>query len=136
MDIDLLKVELTRDEGRRSKIYRDSLGIPSIGVGRNLRDVGLSSDEIDLMLANDIDRVLVQLDAALPWWTALSDARQRALANLCFNMGLNGLLGFHKMLAALEDGKNEEAAVALMDSVYARQTGARAERMADLIRNG
>ena len=134
-DIAKLKADLERDEGRRKKVYLDSEGIETIGVGRNIRNVGLSDAEIDLLLDNDIAKVESELDHAIPWWRGLSEPRQRALANMCF-MGIGKLLGFKRMLAALEFGDYERAASEALNSKWAGQVGSRAYRIAQLIKGG
>ena len=126
--------DLRRDEGVKSYPYRDTEGILTIGVGRNLEDRGLSDEEIDLLLMNDLKWVVVDLDRNLPWWREMDSARQRALANMCFQLGITRLLGFKKMLSALEAGDFSAAAAEALDSRYAQQTPQRAERIAALIR--
>ena len=136
MNLDLLRQELERDEGRRNRIYKDTAGKITGGVGRNFDDVGLHDDEIDLMLTNDINQAIHDLDKYLPWWKTLSDVRQRALINCAFNLGIFGLLRFRNTLQFLKDGKYPEAASEILNSLWARQVGARAVRIADMIRNG
>tara|TARA_B100000212_G_C27122290_1_gene425426 strand:+ start:148 stop:576 length:429 start_codon:yes stop_codon:yes gene_type:complete len=123
-------------EGVRGKVYKDHLGIETIGVGRNLVDRGLSEDEIDYLLANDIQIVENELDNGLSWWRDLDEVRQRALADLAFNMGLPRLHGFVKMLDGLQRRDYHAAADELLDSKYAKQVGARSERVAQMIRTG
>ena len=123
-------------EGVRSKVYKDHLGIMTIAVGRNLEDRGLSEDEIDYLLANDIQIVENELDNGLSWWRDLDEVRQRALAALAFNMGLPRLHGFVKMLDGLQRRDYHAAADELLDSKYAKQVGARSERVANMIRTG
>lgn len=123
-------------EGVRSKVYKDHLGILTIAVGRNLEDRGLSDDEIDYLLANDIQIVENELDNGLSWWRDLDEVRQRALADLAFNMGLPRLHGFVKMLDGLQRRDYHAAADELLDSKYAKQVGARSERVANMIRTG
>src|SRR3990167_270296 len=81
-----LSDQLIRHEGLRLKLYSDSLGVPTIGVGRNLRDKGISHAEAMLLLENDLDEVLVDLQT-FPWWAALDPVRQRVLVDLRFNLG-------------------------------------------------
>ena len=57
MDRQLLRSQLERHEGLRLKPYRDTVGKLTVGYGRNLEDVGISRDEADFMLDNDIDQV-------------------------------------------------------------------------------
>jgi lysozyme len=136
MDMSLMKRELTQDEALRLKPYRCTAGKLTIGVGRNLDDVGITANEADYLLENDIGRAMADLDRALPWWRGLSDSRQRALVNMCFNLGLTRLLGFKGMLSALESGDGAEAAREALDSAWARQVGGRAQRIAKMLVEG
>lgn len=136
MDIDQLKQDLMRDEGTRLKLYKDSVGKLTIGTGRNLDDVGITADEAAYLLNNDIANVTQTLNKAFPWWAALSESRQRALANMTFNMGFSKLLGFRQMLAALQSGDYMEASKQALDSEWARQVGDRAHRIALQFVNG
>jgi lysozyme len=136
MDVKALTDELVRDEGMRTKPYYCTAGKLTIGVGRNIEDVGITEDEARYLLENDIRRVCAELDQAFPWWRQLSDRRQRALANMAFNLGLGRLLKFRKCLAALEAGDYAEAAAQALNSTWARQVGARASRIAVMIREG
>jgi len=131
----LLEADLIRDEGLRLKPYVDTVGRLTIGVGRNLTDVGVSESEARILLGNDIDAVAAQLGRALPWWAGLSEARQRALVNMGF-MGVPKLLEFRRMLAALQAGDWAEAARQALDSRWAQQVGSRAHRVAALIEEG
>ena len=103
-------------EGVKNKVYKDHLGIETIGVGRNLVDRGLSDEEVDYLLGNDITIVENELDNGLSWWRDLDEVRQRALADLAFNMGLPRLHGFVKMLDGLQRRDYHAAADELLDS--------------------
>ena len=134
MDAERLLKDLMRDEGVRLKVYRCPAGRLTIGVGRNLQDVGISSMEAVDLLGNDIARVISELNAALPWWRGVPEPGQRALANMAFNLGLTRLMEFQRMIAALRAGDYEAAAAEALDSKWAEQVGARAERIALLFR--
>jgi lysozyme len=136
MNIDALRQQLTDDEGRKPRIYKDTVGKVTGGVGRNLTDVPFSDDEIDLMLTNDINKVCAQLDDKLPWWRKLSDRRQQVLANMAFNLGINGLLGFRNTLSYMQGGEYEKAAQGMLDSLWAKQVGMRAVRLAQMMKEG
>lgn len=131
-----LREQLLRDEGCLLKPYRDSVGKLTIGVGRNLDDVGLSLAEAEYLLDNDISRATAAVLARLPWAMHLDEVRRGVLINCCFNMGIGGLLGFTKMLAAFERGDYDEAARELLASKYATQVGLRAERLATQLVTG
>ena len=135
MNLAQLKADLIEDEGSRLKPYRDTVGKVSIGIGRNLTDVGISSDEEDLMYRNDVQRVMTQLDRALPWWNALPEPAARVLANMTFNMGLGGVLQFKTTLQELREHRFKDAADSLLHSAVARQLPNRYGRLAALLRS-
>lgn len=140
--------ELARDEGLRLTVYDDATGLPieqgsvvqghpTIGIGRNLTKArGITEREALYLLDNDLAAVEFELNVKVPWWADLSEARQRALANMAFNMGYPRLSLFRNMLHALESGDYERAADEALDSRWARQVGARADRIATMIREG
>lgn len=128
--------DLIRDESMVLKPYRDSVGKLTIGVGRNLEDVGITENEATYLLTNDLASVERDLDRNASWWRAMSVNRQRALANMCFNLGWPRLREFRMMLSALESEDWEAAAEEALNSKWAKQVGERAHRIADLIRGG
>lgn len=132
-----LKIDLVRDEGDRRYPYKDTSAqrLLTIGVGRNLEAKPLSDAVVRLMLDEDIDEATAFLDRELPWWSDLDEVRQRALANMAFNLG-GRLLGFKKFLAALEARDFETAAREMQDSAWWGQVGARAVRLQGMIRRG
>ncbi|WP_153101924.1 glycoside hydrolase family protein [Paraburkholderia hayleyella] len=134
-DLPMLLAELDRDEGRRLKPYLDTVGKTTIGVGRNLTDVGISDAECDAMLQLDVDRTAEWLDRNLAWWRQLDAVRQRVLLNMAFNLGA-GLLTFTSMLAATQHGEYRRAADGMLASKWAVQVGARAQRLATMMKNG
>ena len=136
MNRDLLIEELKRDEGVELKAYQDTVGIWTIGIGRNLQDVGVSMEEAEFLLASDIDVAVSELQRTFDWFEDLSDARQRVCINMCFNLGLTRLLGFKKFLAAMEAGDWKTAGVEMLDSKWARQVGVRSTRLRDLVVEG
>ncbi len=127
---------LILDEGARNFPYKDTVGKLTIGVGRNLDDRGLSDAEIGVLLENDIALVVDELDRHLPWWREMNDVRQRALANMCFNLGWPKLRGFVNTLAAMQRGDYQVAADGMRASLWARQVGARARRLAREMETG
>lgn len=153
---DKLREELVRDEGFRAKTYRCTAGKLSIGVGRNLDDVGVRADEVvkikatkqDLiqrgitleqamvLLDSDIDACERDLDRKFPWWRKMSDNRQRVLLNMCFNMGIGTLSGFRNTLIAMSAGRYDDAANGMGKSLWAKQVGRRAVRLAAMMRTG
>ena len=128
--------ELKRDEGVVLTLYKCSAGKNTIGVGRNVDDRGITEDESDYLLGNDIDLCVDELENNFTWYKNLSDARQRVLVNMCFNLGLTRLLGFKKFSAALEAEDWDRAAEEMLDSKWAVQVGPRSTRLRDLLLEG
>ena len=126
----VLEAMLLRHEGLRLKPYRDTVDKLTIGVGRNLTDVGITRDEALVLLRGDIARTQAALDAALPWRAALDPVRGRVLVDMAFNLGVARLLGFGVMLAAARAGEWAEAADAMLRSRWAGQVGRRAQELA------
>lgn len=128
---DAMVNELEIDEGTRLRLYTDTSRSPnmSIGTGRNLTANGISRDECELMLHNDITRAVASLDRVLPWWRGLPPAHARVMVNLTFNMGIGGLQTFRVFLAAMNRHDWQAAAAALRDSEWFKQVGSRGPRM-------
>lgn len=131
-----LRDMLIRHEGVRLKPYRDTVGKLTIGVGRNLDDVGISQDEADLMLDNDINRSHDACASAFPWFAALDSVRQDVLIDMAFNLGLEALKGFHMTLGCIEKGDYEGAARNMLLSRWRDEVGQRAVELSNLMRTG
>ncbi len=134
-----LKQQLIRDEGSVSHAYEDSLGFTTIGVGRLIdarRGGGLRDSEIDFLLHNDIEEKTAQVLAALPWASKLSEPRFAVLVNMAFQLGIGGLLKFKRALGSIEAGQYSEAAMEMVDSLWAQQTPERAKRLAKQMLTG
>lgn len=138
MNRQALSAQLKIDEGVRNKLYLDTATPPrwTGGVGRNFSDRPMSPALVQFMLDEDIDLVVDDLDRNAPWWKSLNDARQNVLLNMCFNMGWARLSGFKQMLAALQSGRFDMAAAEMLSSTWANQVGARAVRLAKVMREG
>ena len=134
---ELIKM-LKRHEGVRSKVYMCSANFETIAVGRNISEsgLGLSSDEIDYLLNNDISRVLEELTDEYFWFPALNEARQAAMIDISFNLGATRLRGFVKALNAMANENFVEAAAQFLDSRWSKQVGNRAIEVTDMIRSG
>ena len=111
----------------------------TIGVGRNVDKnggLGLSDDEVDYLLQNDINRIILELDSEYSWYSDLDDVRQNAMIDISFNLGQTRLRAFKKALAAMSEGDWDEAADQFMDSRWSEQVGIRAKNLTEMIRSG
>lgn len=131
-----LEDQLIKHEGYRQFPYRDTVGKLTIGIGRNLDDVGITDDEAKYLLRSDIKKCIQQLEDAFYWFPNMNQARRDALTNMCFNLGFTRLNGFRNTLIALADEDYELAAKEALDSKWARQVGKRANDIAYMIKEG
>lgn len=138
---------LDRHEDNRLKPYDDAtgkelkpgdvlIGNITVGTGRNLTQVGITSAESLIMLDADIAQTMADLGRNLKWFDALDDARKAALIDMCFNLGWPRFAKFKKTLAALERKDWSAAANEMLRSVWAKQVGSRAVELAAMIKEG
>jgi lysozyme len=127
--------EIKRDESFRAKPYKDTVGKLTIGYGRNLDDVGISKREALELLRYDVFVANREL-LSFPWYDSLTSCRKRALLNMMYNLGFTRFNKFKKMIKAFKIGDYNLAADEALDSKWAKQVGSRADRIAELIRQG
>lgn len=126
---------LKYDEGEELFPYQDIEGNLTIGIG-HLVDNGISPDVSKLIFIEDFLKAQKYCLLKIPCYSQLAEGRRYVLANMCFNLGISRLLGFKKMLAALEAGDYKTAASEMMNSKWAAQVGARAERLHKIMLQG
>lgn len=134
-----LRQQLKSDEGTVLHAYPDHLGYLTIGTGRLIdkrKGGGITEAEADYLLDNDIARVSAEVMTALPWTENLGQARQSVLIAMAFQMGTAGLLKFVSTLRLVRAGDFAGAARQMLRSLWARQTPARAERLAKQMETG
>lgn len=134
--INQLQKQLVLHEGCRLKPYRCTSGKLTIGIGRNLDDVGISRDEAMVLLWNDISKAIAGVRTELPWFEQLDSIRQRVLVDMAVNLGIDGLLAFKQTLSAIASGDYDRAATEMLNSRWAGQVGERARRLARMMRTG
>ena len=124
-------------EGLELFPYKDAVGKTTIGYGRNLSDRGVSPDEAEYLLENDLRIALIDAQALLgAHWDGLSDNRKAVLVDMALNLGKPRLAAFVEFLEALKAGDYERAADEMMDSLWARQVRRRAVALTKIIREG
>ncbi len=136
MDWAKLRKDVTEHEGIRLMPYRDTVGKLTIGIGRNLDDVGITDSEANFLLTNDLTRSKTALILNIPWWGHLDDVRQRVLIDMCFNMGIKSLLGFKTTLRLIEAGDYKAGGKQMLKSKWAGQVGRRARRLSYMMQTG
>lgn len=131
---------LTRHEGTRKTVYRDSRGYWTIGVGflvdPSVPGAGLTDEEIKAVLTIRVDAVYDELIVREPWIANLSSNRMAVLLDMAYNLGEAHLESFKNTLAFIKNGDYNQAAMGMLNSLWAKQVGARATELADMMRNG
>lgn len=135
MDLTKLSNQLIKHEGLKQFPYRDTVGKLTIGVGHNLDDKGLTQTQIRSILMDDLTDTVNFLNFKLPWLKDLDDVRQRAIANMTFDL-MGKILEFKHMLAALQARDWVTASDELLNSTFAKQTGQRARDLAKMLLTG
>ena len=124
-------------EGLELKPYQCTADKTTIGVGRNLQDVGITEDEAKYLLQNDIDRILKEVEH----WSfleKLNEPRQAVILDMVFNMGVTRFNAntWVKTFAAIQNEEWEKASNEMLDSKWAKQVGQRAIRLSQMMRKG
>ena len=149
--------KLIAHEGLRLQVYQDTLGIDTIGIGRNLEDRGITKEELDWMdipsmdavyeygiseadamylAQNDVQIVEEELLRAHPCVEDLDAVRQLVLMDMAFNMGVPRLRKFTKMWNAVHENKFDIAAKEMLDSRWAVQVKSRSHKLANMMHHG
>ena len=128
--------QLKRHEGLKLEPYKCTAGKLTIGIGRNLEDVGISEQEAEMLLLNDIERAGRLLKDKFPWTMELDEVRFAALINFTFNVGIGTVSKFVNAMALLKAGNYDTAADEFLQSRWASQVGHRALEVSEQIRTG
>ena len=140
-----LKERLIKEEGKKTRLYRDTSQRPgfenrtgkvTIGVGYNIDELGLPDDIIMMLLDRGIEKAEADLLSVFPWTSSLDEARRGVLIDMSVNLGIKKLSEFTHMLEAVASGRYSEASSHMINSLWARQVGFRATRLAEIMRTG
>lgn len=143
------------NEGYRPCVYKDSMGIPTIGVGFNLEKFGarqeiesvgadygkvingsqcLTDSQIRQLFDRDMSSAVSCVSGWISNWSSIGESRQSALADMSFNLGCSGIRAFVSMKSSIESGNYDAAADDMRNSLWCRQVGERCTRDIDCMR--
>jgi len=131
--------QLKRDEGLRLNAYKCTAGVWTIGYGHtgNVQEGDtITEAEATKLLECDIAKSLSQVLHRIPWANKLDEVRFYVLVNMCFNLGIDGLLKFKNTLKYVEDGDYKQSAINMLNSLWAKQVKNRAIRLAKQMETG
>ena len=147
MDRSLIEQLITKHEGRRNKVYKDQFGILTDGIGWNLEDPQsqdicdhfglnlellkeglqiLTDEQIDSIFSYQLTQAISDCCSMLPTFPTMPDNVQMAVTDMMFQLGLTRFRKFYQTIGALNSGNWKQAAIYAKDSLWAKQTPARA----------
>ena len=132
MTPDLLKA-IKLSEGFRDRVYKDSLGIDTIGYGFAIKDLVLDEDISEMILRRKLDSLIDRVDKKFPFLKDMPVEINDVIYEMCYQMGVSGVSKFKKTLLYLENKEFRMASKEMLDSKWARQTPGRAKRLSDIV---
>ena len=120
-------------EGFRDRVYKDSLGIDTIGYGFAIKDLVLDEDISEMILKRKLESLIERVNKRFTFVKDLPKEAQEVVYEMCYQLGVTGVSKFKKTLAYLANFEYRMASKEMLDSKWARQTPNRAERLSDII---
>ena len=125
---------IKESEGFRSSVYKDTLGIDTIGYGFAIKDLHLTRDDCDRILERKVAELKIRVHNKFKFIITLPESVQDVIIECCYQLGVTGFSKFKKTLAYLEKHEFEKAAVEMLDSKWAKQTPNRAKKLSDIVK--
>ena len=132
---DELKEAVKLSEGYRARVYKDTLGIDTIGYGFAIKDLELDKDICDMILDKKLNKLIKDVDNKFSFMDDIAVEAQDVVYEMCYQLGINGFSKFKKTIAYLRDENYKMAAIEMLDSRWAKQTPNRAKRLSNIIKD-
>ena len=125
---------IKQHEGYRSKVYKDSLGIPTIGYGFAIKDLELDQDICDLILERKVKDLKDRIKKKFSWYKYMPPTIKEIIIEMCYQLGVYGFSCFKKTISYLQNKEWEKASVEMLDSRWAVQTPRRARELSEIVK--
>ena len=132
---DELREAVKLSEGYRARVYKDTLGIDTIGYGFAFKDLELDKDICDMILDKKLNKLIKDVDNKFSFMDDIAVEAQDVVYEMCYQLGINGFSKFKKTIAYLRDEDYKMAAIEMLDSRWAKQTPNRAKRLSNIIKD-
>jgi len=129
-----LKESIIKNEGYVGIVYKDSLGIDTIGYGFAIKDLELDKDICDIILERKLKDLESRVKLKFDWYIDMPKEIQDVVMEMCYQLGVTGVSKFKKTIAYLQNKQWKEASVEMLDSLWARQTPNRAQEMSNRVK--
>jgi lysozyme len=133
MNKDLID-SIKQHEGYRSKVYKDSLGIDTIGYGFAIKDLELDEDICDIILDRKIKELATRVNRTFSWYRYMPQEIRDVVMNMCYQLGVGGFSKFRKTISFLQNKQFHDASEEMLDSLWARQTPNRAKELSKIVK--
>ena len=134
IDLEELVEDLKKHEGYRSRVYRDSLQIDTIGYGFAVKDLELDEEDCDRILIKKLTNLIPSVFSRFPFLKDQPNEVKVVVLNMCYQMGVTGVSKFKKFLKALEEKDYGWGAIEMLDSKWSKQTPQRAYELSERIK--
>ena len=125
---------IKKHEGFSAMVYKDSLGIDTIGYGFAIKDLELDSDICEMILERKVKNLKDRVEIKFDWYKYMPQEIKDIVVEMCYQMGVYGFSRFKKTIAFLQNKEWEKASVEMLDSRWAQQTPNRAKEMSDKVK--
>ena len=128
-----LKESIKKHEGYVGIVYKDSLGIDTIGYGFAIKDLELDEDICDIILDRKLKDLESRIKLEFGWYPFMPKTIQNVVIEMCYQLGVTGFSKFVKTITYLKDKDFKSASVEMLDSKWAKQTPNRAKEMSEIV---
>tara|TARA_R100000773_G_C4217514_1_gene116018 strand:- start:1310 stop:1708 length:399 start_codon:yes stop_codon:yes gene_type:complete len=122
-------------EGYRAKVYKCTEGYDTIGYGFAIKDLDLDEEVCDLILIKKLDKLIDNTNKKFSFLAKIPQDKCEVIYEMCYQLGINGVSKFKKMLKHLENEDFEQASVEMLDSLWAKQTPNRAKKLSNQMKS-
>ena len=130
-ELKLIIKDIKKHEGFEPKVYKCTEGYDTIGYGFAIKDLELSEEICDIILAEKLAKLQFDIDSKFEWFDESPELVKDVVTNMCYQLGLSGFSKFKKTIYYLETEQYEEASIECLDSLWAKQTPNRAKELSE-----
>ena len=131
--MDLIE-SIKKHEGYVASVYKDSLGIDTIGYGFAIKDLQLDEDICDMILERKLKDLNDSIKIKFDWYKYMPPEIKNIVTEMCYQLGVTGFSKFRKTIAYLQNKEWKNASIEMLDSRWAKQTPNRAKETSNRVK--
>ena len=125
---------IKKHEGYVGVVYKDSLGIDTIGYGFAIKDLELDVDVCDIILERKLKALQDMVQVKFNWYIYMPQEIKDVVMEMCYQLGVGGFSKFKKTIAYLQNKQFKDASEEMLDSLWAKQTPNRAKELSKKVK--